>query len=57
MNYINPTHNAFIVPRGTLPKRKKESESLKKQKVLIKNYLVKNDLKEELKIYNVKIGD
>lgn len=57
MNYINPTHNAFIVPQGTLPKRKKESENLKKQKALIKSYLVKKDSKEESKVYNFQIGD
>lgn len=57
MNYIQPTQNAFIVPRGTKLKRTKESIEVKAQRKSLKSCLNSKNSKNGKRVYNVEIDD
>ena len=54
MNYVYPTKNAFIVPHGTIMKRKQESLEIKEQRALLRKCLDKELSINGKKVYNTK---
>ena len=57
MNYVYPTHNAFVVPHGVRLKRNKESETLKKQRISLKDCMNKEKSSKDKRVYEVEIED
>ena len=57
MNYVQPTQDAFIVPRGTKLKRAKDYNRLKVQKDFLKNCLNNKKSKNGKRVYDIVIDD